>query len=633
MPNNPRPDSPEPPPIVGAGYAVGQLAQALTTAAEHVDAATRARAQQRVVKWEAVLRGLLDGTLAVGSRTPLAGVPNWVTLQVVTGGFATGELLAAGPLQPHEQAALAQHFPNAPADARRVLNGFYLTDVGLAELQARLQSGHYDVALPEEGALLTVAWLAHNHYPEEARALLETLGPWLGQLRFYPIPTERARPSGPRIQLQTVATTVERLAQVKPNPQILAQKEAVSVWTPLYDRLLALFCETVTGELPSLMCDAEGQWTRDANGRFPVQGGWPCQHYPADWAARATAWLAEYDAQCATPKLCKRPERAKEPLVQASALLRRCVQAPQTLTGREVGRLRQILATYITKHGVPLTPAQQAQRARELAHATAPTFHEIAQALRPRLQTYPGDDGLEDVAPVLEPLSAAEAAQWQLPAGTRIPATLQNKVMRCLKDTVEALVERGWITSGEVLAQVLPQLTAGVRASGFTDPALRRLVAALYAAFRRRRSLLLLNLEKQVQFEELPWVAALEPLRRTDLSAQELAQQTLQEVARLTLSAFPHAIVPNKLLQELTALARTAALDWPLVEEVAADIFMGEFSAKYLAAAHRAAQLLENTLYATYYGILDFGLFRRHNRASPTGAQKRRGELARNHRP
>ena len=34
-----------------------------------------------------------------------------------------------------------------------------------------------------------------------------------------------------------------------------------------------------------------------------------------------------------------------------------------------------------------------------------------------------------------------------------------------------------------------------------------------YAAFRRRRSVLLLNLEHQVQFGELPWIAALQQFR------------------------------------------------------------------------------------------------------------------------
>jgi len=39
------------------------------------------------------------------------------------------------------------------------------------------------------------------------------------------------------------------------------------------------------------------------------------------------------------------------------------------------------------------------------------------------------------------------------------------------------------------------------------------------------------------------------------------------------------------------------------VDEVAADIFMGEFSEKFLRAAHTAAEMLEGTLYDRYYGV------------------------------
>ena len=174
---------------------------------------------------------------------------------------------------------------------------------------------------------------------------------------------------------------------------------------------------------------------------------------------------------------------------------------------------------------------------------------------------------------------------------------------RCLNETVAVLVDRGLITSGETLARVLPQMTSGLRAAGISDPSLRQLYAAIYRAFRRRRSLLLLNLEKQVQIEELPWVAAIDRFRDKDLSSRQLAAQALEEVTLLTITSFPHAILPNKLLQELRALAKGAGLDIPLVDEVAADIFMGKFSGKFVESAKRAADLIEGSLYATYYGI------------------------------
>jgi hypothetical protein len=146
-------------------------------------------------------------------------------------------------------------------------------------------------------------------------------------------------------------------------------------------------------------------------------------------------------------------------------------------------------------------------------------------------------------------------------------------------------------------------MTSGLRAAGILDPALRQLYAAIYRAFRRRRSLLLLNLEKQVQIEELPWIAAIDRFRSKSLSSRELARQTLEELTVIALTAFPHAILPNKLLQELRSLATEAELDIPLVDELAADIFMGRFSEKFVESARRAADLLNGSLYATYYGI------------------------------
>ncbi|MEK6236361.1 MAG: hypothetical protein N2C14_16765, partial [Planctomycetales bacterium] len=203
----------------------------------------------------------------------------------------------------------------------------------------------------------------------------------------------------------------------------------------------------------------------------------------------------------------------------------------------------------------------------------------------------------------IQPITEEESQRFHVPVASVVPESTRRKVERCLCDTAGGLIERGLITSGETLARVLPQMTSGLRATGLMEPSLRKLYAAVYRAFRRRRSLLLLNLEHQVQLKELPWAEAIDRFRRDDSTARELARKSLQEVAALTIASFPQAIVPNKLLQEFRALAKQARLDMPLVEEVAADIFMGEFSAKFTLAARRAAELLRGTLYETYFEI------------------------------
>ncbi|MEV0132562.1 hypothetical protein AB0H83_29380 [Dactylosporangium sp. NPDC050688] len=123
---------------VNLGYAVDQLAQALVTATTHEDTDTRRRADRRMERWGAVLRGVLDGKLTIGSRTPVKDLPAWVTPGVVRGGFATGSAAAEGPLLPHEQ-ALATRMRVA-AD-RAELFRHHLSKHGLTELWTLLDTG------------------------------------------------------------------------------------------------------------------------------------------------------------------------------------------------------------------------------------------------------------------------------------------------------------------------------------------------------------------------------------------------------------------------------------------------------------------------------------------------------------
>lgn len=588
---------------IGLGYARLQIARALLTHEEHEEADTRERARQKILKWQEVIQGMFEGTLDVGSRTPLAGVPAWATPEVITGGFATGRLLAGGPLQEHECAWLAR-FPEVPeSHARGWLHGSFLTDEGFDRLQEFLLSGCYDVTVPEEGALLVITWLARNGHGDAARNLLQEIAPWFDRLRFYPAPASRPRQSGTRVFLQDVDGTVRKLKAARPNLRILAQREAALVWTPLYDRAVRLFLETVEGETPDLQRDADGSWARSEDGHFPVIGGWPCRHYPQDWQARAAALVGEVDALRKThDQFRRRPER-KDSLAQLCRHLRTCSSDPALLSGREVGRIRLILARSVASHGAPDSGQRRELRERQVRDASQPTFREISEVVVSRLATHPGNRGIDDLSGIVQPVSEEDANPSGIPPGTPVPPSIQRKVRRCLCETVENLVEQRIVTSGETLARVLPQMTADIRAAGITDPSLRRLLAAIYSAFRRRRSLLLLNLESQVRFEELPWVAAIDSFRSASLSDRELARQTLRDVTLLTVTSFPQAILPNKLLQELQALAKTAEMDLPLVEEIAADIFMGRLTEKFHIAAQRTAKVLDGSLYATYYGI------------------------------
>jgi hypothetical protein len=249
-----------------------------------------------------------------------------------------------------------------------------------------------------------------------------------------------------------------------------------------------------------------------------------------------------------------------------------------------------------------------------------PSHALIAHVLSARLThaTGPGEGlSADDARAIVSPITSSEALH-ALPAGTAIPRHLAARVETTEEAPLATHLARGVVRSGEVLATLLPQLTGPALATRFDDVSARVLYVASYRASRQRRSLLLLWLQHQVRFDELPWIAALEAC--ADRDPRPAVEATLAQLAAFAITAFPGTITPNKLVSELSSLAAVArpssseappsaegARPWlPLVEEVAADIFMGTFSIKFLRAAQIAARALGNeSLYARYYG-LDF---------------------------
>jgi hypothetical protein len=273
----------------------------------------------------------------------------------------------------------------------------------------------------------------------------------------------------------------------------------------------------------------------------------------------------------------------------------------------------------VTAHGVPGTDRHRVLRAAQVA---GPSHAQIAHVLAQRLNALaePGEGLTQEAAAAAALPVTLEEQREAVPAGTPVPMHLTARLAAVEEAPLATLLERGVVGSGEVLAGLLPQLTGPALATRFTDTSARALYAASYRAFRRRRSLLLLWLQHQVQFSELPWIAALEAC--ADADPLPAVEETLRQFAAFAITAFPETITPNKLVSELATLARIAqppvassqtgtvenARPWlPLVEEVASDIFMGTFSVKYLRAAEVAVGLLQSLpggpLYARYYGI------------------------------
>lgn len=554
---------------VNIGYAYAQWVREQQTAAEHPDAEVRGRAAAAAAKWEGVIAGMQAGTIDVGSRTPTSA-PAWVTLEVATGGFATGGHSAGGPLLAHEH-ALAERLGIV---ASRVALNLHYRRAGDAD--ALLASGCYRIDVPEEGALLVVAWLRRRGELARANELVEVLAPWFATLRFYPVPAEHPIEATDTVRLQDVSATLRGLDTGRRQPRFETMREAVRVWRPLCARAIALFAETIDGPLPV----REGR---------QVTGGRPGKVFPAGWHARVEALAAELERAGEA-----KTERAREAASLVQQLCR-CAKDPASLSVHEYDEVQRAIARAHATQGT-------AERQAADEQAVAGTLHvDLRRVLVERLRSLPAGAGVEPAA--LAAVTPDEAARFGVPAGSALPGYFEAKVARSYDAPLETLVARGVIASGEVLARVLPQVTSQVRACTIDDAAARRLYAALYTAFRRRRGLLLVGYQHQVQLAELPWVAALDRAHVTTEAATTRARVAVASTSRIALRAFPYTITPNKLVTELSALTGAAALKLPLVEELAADIFMGAFTAKFVEAAQVSARLLAGTLYQRYFAI------------------------------
>ncbi|MFD9725302.1 hypothetical protein [Streptomyces sp. NPDC059072] len=439
-----------------------------------------------------------------------------------------------------------------------------LTDEGLARLRSLLDSGRYEVRTPEEAALPVVAWLLRAGEAAAAAGLVDELRPHAHEVRFAPRPAELPSPGPELVHRRTVGEAAALLARRGPDAAVEAQREALTVWRPYEDELLA-------------------HWRRaDAHG--------------PEWTADGAALLERYRSLAAVHTRCTKHLDPKS----NAAVLRGALEgalAGRTPSPRAAGLLRHALGSMAAKREKERQPYRE-----------RPAHHELAALVLRRLSAHPVDRGLprEAVEALVGPVTAEESRDGNLPAGTPIPSSVRAIAASVLDAPVEVLLERGAIPSAEVLAELASQVIAAYDAQGYADASLRTLIAAAHRSSRSRYRGYWIP-AYHVPVSELPWVRAVDRWHRQEPAAR--ARATLTRLAETSLAAFPGTGLPVLLLGELSRISDRAEPATELLLEPFANDFSGAASPALLDAARHAAELLRGTVYERYHGI-DFAAVR-----------------------
>ena len=533
-------------------FALSQISQCL-----------RNKNETKAKQWAKAITGIYNGSIRIGSRQP-TDAPIWVTPQVLHGGFASGTYLAE----------------LCPEDTS---NDHYLTEEGATELMEQLDNGLFRITVPEHAAIPTVLWLVREGRMEEARKILNEIHPWFDRLRFYPEKSACPMEISAMVSLNTgqeIACILKNELYERKNihnpvtARRIALERAHTQWNPLKWKVLRHFCRTCE-------CEHMSGWHPDCPRHTEKGCGWPCHKYPEEWMKKAREHLESYDALVRSNEqgksLNSRRQR-KGTLYDLIKIMRKIVTSgPKSLSGKEVGRVRQLLRDAQKKRGLPHTDRfkkfWEPYAKMNFEDENAKFYPSLIQELGKYRDGVPTD--------VIETITNG------------LPTSLQRRAERARLAYLDDHLNRGSITSAESLAGIVPGLVAATTAPG--DPTLARIHYGLVQAFSARRSLLLLNLEKQVRRSELPWYLS--------DRAVGVSDRVLKQITHAALTYFPYTITPNPLLNRLRDLQGDRKIPLILVDEIAADIFMGSFSDKFAKVAIRAAELLKGTLYERYYGL------------------------------
>jgi len=440
-----------------------------------------------------------------------------------------------------------------------------LSDKGLAWLKELLASRRYKIKRPEDAALPVVAWLIENGRVNDAALVVAEISQYASELRFMPEAAPEPVQNTELVHRFSSNDARRRLLNYGSNSRIETQREALSVWIPFMDRLVAHWLELIDDD----------DFTRHK------------KVASENWRETASALLDEYETLKIKHTLCRKYHNKKENLLILITATRDFLSHERPSRANLSGRVPYAVACYVKAHGRPGEARLTALREGQARIASLPPHKIIAETIADRLPK--SDDGLTNAEELLSPP----------PLNAPVPKRVCNIVRGALKASLPELIKRGIVPSAEVMAELIPQLTASEISRSYADENLGLLIAEAYKAFCRRRSLLLLNLASQVRFNELPWIKAVQ---------NECQNTGYHAAVALRLAAhavdyFPGVILPNPLVEQLNALYGFAGKKRIFVEELAADIFMGRFAQKFDDATLTAATMLRGTLYEKYYDL------------------------------
>ncbi len=513
-----------------------------------------------------VLDGVQKRGARIGERTDWHR-KEWITPEIVQGGFSTGRYLAGGSPRPHEAALILQH--DIPIDdgvrERRAINEWCLTSsAGRAWLLGLSRTGLYRLPTAEEGCLLAVvillqeAGIAADH-------LIQEVSPWFDELRFFPEPAERTAPDGSLSSVTKIGDLLPKLGK----------------------RLQRFKATLVSAQLRSSAME---------NVYFPTYRAIvdEARHVCAWWLDESSAG----DGGDLDPSFAERAatKRANLILFGFEKKMRRS----------SLGKLFDALDV-VALHGrqTRRTFIEHIQRHAAAASAFLARRCSIPPAalMSPRRQSF-----LSQLGGVVKALEPHERTPSGLPMdrvnelSSRFPL-FRAEVERVALGTLGELADLGVLASSEQLATQAVGVVVKHRATHFAPEPARTLALHLLTAFMARRSRLLLNLATQVRVSEIPWFGALadafDPEQQPSDPRPEVAVNPVaREVFGAHVTCFPDTQTPNRLVRLLDEYLGCAGL----VKEIAADIFEGKFRGKFGAQAKQREEMLgPGTPYGDYY--------------------------------